>query len=218
MWVAKLVLRNFQDPFQKAAIDCSVSALGYITSSHKIKGVVHFQGFGLVFGSEEQNKAKFIKQIKNDKFVSKIEINRDFISILIRRPYLKESDVLFNAAITFIKPIIINKDGTEMWEVASWDRNLLSRLLQNATKNYEAKILRFKQEKISSIGFMTLAPNLTSKQKTALQLAIENGYYNHPRKITLNKLAKIMKISYTTFQFHLRRAENKVMPTLISNI
>ena len=58
------------------------------------------------------------------------------------------------------------------------------------------------------------APNLTDKQKNALSLAIEGGYYGYPRRITLEKLGKIQGMSYSTYQFHLRTAEKKIMPFL----
>jgi predicted DNA binding protein len=59
---------------------------------------------------------------------------------------------------------------------------------------------------------MTLHPELTDKQKTAIELAIKNGYYEYPRKIELKKLAKIMKVSYSTYQAHLRKAEKSLIP------
>ena len=65
--------------------------------------------------------------------------------------------------------------------------------------------------KPSSLLITNVLPFMTERQKEALQLAVKNGYYEYPRQIDLMKLAKIMKVSYSTFQFHLRRAENKIM-------
>ena len=55
---------------------------------------------------------------------------------------------------------------------------------------------------------------LTEKQKQAIHEAIINGYYNYPRKIDLEKLSKIMKVSRVTFQEHLRKAESKLIPQI----
>ncbi len=55
-------------------------------------------------------------------------------------------------------------------------------------------------------------PNLSKQQQKALELAIENKYYGYPRKITLKKLATLMNISESTYQFHLAKAESKVIP------
>jgi predicted DNA binding protein len=43
-------------------------------------------------------------------------------------------------------------------------------------------------------------------------LAIKNGYYSSPRKINVKELAKISKLSFSTFQVHLRKAEEKLIP------
>ena len=45
-----------------------------------------------------------------------------------------------------------------------------------------------------------------------MNLAIKHSYYDYPRKIELEKLADIMKISYSTYQAHLRKAEKKLLP------
>ena len=50
------------------------------------------------------------------------------------------------------------------------------------------------------------------QQKQAIELAIKNGYYNVPRKTSVEKLAKLSKLSFSTFQVHLRKAEEKLIP------
>jgi len=57
-------------------------------------------------------------------------------------------------------------------------------------------------------------PPLTEKQKRAFELAIEQGYYDIPKRTDLKKLSKLMKVSLATFQEHLKRAEAKIIPKL----
>jgi hypothetical protein len=59
-----------------------------------------------------------------------------------------------------------------------------------------------------------VAPKITVKQRKALELAVHGGYYDYPRKITLEDLAKQMGVSYATYQAHLRKAEQKLLPAL----
>ena len=59
---------------------------------------------------------------------------------------------------------------------------------------------------------MSVNPHLTVKQKKAFELAVNNGYYEYPRKITLSQLASILGISFSTYQKHLRKAEQKILP------
>ena len=58
-------------------------------------------------------------------------------------------------------------------------------------------------------------PNLTQLQKQAIELAIQQGYYRTPRKIDLRKLARIMNLSLSTYQQHLRAAEEKLIPNIL---
>ena len=68
--------------------------------------------------------------------------------------------------------------------------------------------------KLNNIYFPAIAPDLTDKQKRVFELAIENGYYDIPKRTDLKKLAQIMKIAIATYQEHLKRAEAKIIPKL----
>ena len=52
---------------------------------------------------------------------------------------------------------------------------------------------------------------LTQRQEECFTLAFSSHYYNWPRGITLEELAKKMNISRKTFQQHLRKAERKML-------
>ena len=116
----------------------------------------------------------------------------------------------------FTKPVYVDKKGYEYWEIASYDRNVLNQFLKDLEKqNYEhVEILQFKNIKLNNIYFPAIAPDLTEKQKRAFELAVQEGYYDIPKRIDLKQLAKIMKISLATYQEHLKRAEAKIVPKL----
>ena len=59
-----------------------------------------------------------------------------------------------------------------------------------------------------------ILPKLSKKQKDALSVAVKEGYYGFPRKKELNDLAKLSKVSFSTFREHLRKAENKIIPLM----
>lgn len=83
--------------------------------------------------------------------------------------------------------------------------------MQKAKKYYHGVLFSIKQEKIKNVSSLHFSPNLTEKQVQALQLAMKEKYYHYPRAITIPQLAKIAKKSYSTFQEHLRRAEEKII-------
>ena len=80
------------------------------------------------------------------------------------------------------------------------------------------KVLKFKEEKISNINFTKLLPELTKNQKKALEIAINAGYYNYPKKIKMETLAKRMGIAYSTYQAHLKKAEGKILPEVYKEL
>jgi predicted DNA binding protein len=116
----------------------------------------------------------------------------------------------------FTKPVFVDENGYEYWEVASYDRNGFSKFLNELEKqNYEHfEMLQFKNIKLDNIYFPTIAPDLTKKQKEVFELAVKEGYYDIPKRTDLVKLAKIMKVSVATFQEHLKRVEAKIIPKL----
>ena len=63
-----------------------------------------------------------------------------------------------------------------------------------------------------------LKNDLTSKQQEALKLAYRKGYYELPRSIFLEKLAKEMNIHRRTYEEHLRKAEKKIMSYLVPSL
>ena len=81
-------------------------------------------------------------------------------------------------------------------------------------KHYNFKLLSIKETKKYELYIPKLLPKLSQKQKQAISLAVQNGYYNFPRKTDIIKLAKISKTSFSTFREHLRRAESKLIPLM----
>ncbi len=77
---------------------------------------------------------------------------------------------------------------------------------------------KLKEEKLSDVYIPNIMQHLTPKQKQATEIAYENGYYEYPKKIELRALAKKMNVSLPTFQEHLKKAENKMIPALIERI
>jgi predicted DNA binding protein len=63
-----------------------------------------------------------------------------------------------------------------------------------------------------------LKTSFTDKQLKALTHAFKKGYYELPRMVFLENLAKEMNIHRRTFEEHLRKAEKKIMSYLIPSL
>ncbi len=63
-----------------------------------------------------------------------------------------------------------------------------------------------------------LFSGLTERQMDALLTAYRHGYYNLPRDADVQTIAAKTKVPRTTFQEHLKKAENKLVAALVPHI
>jgi predicted DNA binding protein len=215
MWALKLKLDSEKQVLGKLAIKHNVSLTGYPLSYYKDKKNLYLISGGIVFGDEE-NKKELIKDLKKSENIVNFEQSGDFVINVSKQPLYTE--VFYNSEVIRPNPVIINKQGFHFWHLASFDRKILEKILDVAEKELNAKIISFKQEKVSNINFTRLFPELSKNQKKAMEIAINSGYYDYPKKIKMEELAKKMKISYSTFQAHLKKAEGKIVPSVFRDL
>ena len=215
MWVLKLKLDSSKQFMGKLAIKHQISMTGYPLSYYKDKNYLYLISAGFIFG-EEKNKKALIRDFKKSKETVKFEATGDFNINITKQPLFTEP--VYNPEIIRPNPVIINKKGEHTWDLASFNRKALEKVLDFTEKHLGAKILKFKQEPISNINFTKLLPELTDNQKKAMEIAINNGYSDYPKKIKMQALAKIMNISYSTYQAHLKKAEGKILPDIYAEL
>ena len=68
------------------------------------------------------------------------------------------------------------------------------------------------------IPLNTMISNLTEKQMNAVVAAYNNGYYQTPRSVNVQKIADRIKVPRTTLQEHLNKAENKLISSIVPQI
>lgn len=164
---------------------------------------------------EEKNIKDFIRDLKKDRRVKNVEVEGDTVFLLeVRKEKIPAT--FYSQKLIYVKPVFVDTNGFEYWEIASWRKEILSKFIANLEKEIkDVKILKMQQTKLTNIYFSKLMPKLTEHQKRAVELALEYGFYEWPKKTDLGKLSKIMRISVPTFREHLKRAEAKLMPDLI---
>jgi len=219
MWVLKIRVRERWNIYSGRTSRFKVKIYFYSQNNYVEKDRIYFVASGIIEGDQEA-KRKFLLDLKKDKKIKYIEWNDDFFLCTYSEPKTskrgKAVSVAYNPRLIFLKPVIIDEDGWEEWEVASTRREDLQAFIKPAKvlPNIESKIFYLKRQKISNIMIYAMLPKLTERQRKAVILAIKNGYYGYPRKVTLERLARAMKISTSTYQFHLAKAESKIMPFL----
>ena len=213
MWIAKIKLRH----------DCllgnrckkfKVILQSYDLNEDKTKTKFETSSLHQIIG-EKENVQKFVTDLKKDKCVKYLETNENSLYLV---ESAKDKPVShFSRKMFFVKPVVIDENGYEYWEIASYKREELNKFIKKVEPLCEEfELESIKNEKLNKIYFPKILPLLTDLQKQALEIAIRNGYYQIPKKTSLRKLAKVMKISLATFQAHLQKAESKVMPDILS--
>jgi predicted DNA binding protein len=223
MWVLKLSLIDENGTFSWRNKKFKVKSHA-IRTSHSIHNNKEYMSGMILLHGEENNKKQFIDSLKKDKAIKELEVEKDLINFFYIKPLSlaqkREEKLFFNLELIFLKPVYTDENGVEIWEIGSWKREFLEKMLNSAEKNYHGKIISFKSLKLaeSDILFFSLYPRLTDKQRQAFLLAFQQGYYEFPRQAELKKLANMSNLSYTTYQFHLRQAEKKLMKSVVYKI
>lgn len=119
---------------------------------------------------------------------------------------------------------VVYEQGWEYHRAIAFKHEDLERLLQLLEeKGFVFEILR----KIPFDGFLgssltltadALFSELTERQMDALLTAYRNGYYRLPRKADVKTIAFKERVPRTTYQEHLKKAENKLVAALVPYI
>ena len=108
--------------------------------------------------------------------------------------------------------------------VTAEDAGLILEDIRKEDPNARVTVLKLAPLKSSSslnplfLPLDDLKKSLTEKQQQALSTAYNKGYYELPRVVFLEDLAKEMNIHRRTFEEHLRKAEKKIMSALIPSL
>ncbi len=208
MWVGKFKIEHdcwISDKTTKY----NISAVGIPLQPFEKDGKKYHTGIDFLRGSEK-NKEHFIASLKKNKRIKNVDVYKNQLILLIEgEDFIAQA---LDPSLFFVSPVLQEK-GYEVWEIGSWEKKTLTGFLEKIKEFAKVEILKLKKESPKLIIHQAL-PKMTAKQESAYQLAQELGYYEYPRKVSVEKLAKKAKIPRTTFQAHLRKAESKVMGML----
>ncbi len=213
MWVAKIKLRH----------DCiignrcrkfNVMLQSLDLNEEKKNGKVLTSSIHQLIG-DEKNIKKFISDLKKDKRTKYLEFNGQTLFLVENAKKKPVSE--FSKKIFFVKPMILDTNGYENYEIASHRKEELMTFIKRVKPLVdEFELLSLKNTPLQNVYFPKIMPKLTVLQKRALELAIKEGYYETPKKTNLRALAKLSKVSLATYQKHLQKAESKIIPDVLS--
>ncbi|MCX6777515.1 MAG: helix-turn-helix domain-containing protein [Candidatus Micrarchaeota archaeon] len=213
MWVAKLKLKHdctIGNRCEKFGVTSYSTSLG---SYDKGKKNYTYQMHQII--GDAKKVGNFIADLRKDGRVKDLVVEGNTVMFVEERPAKRIPSSYYNKRLFFVKPVFVTMEGYEFWELASWDKKTLTDFIDGLEREgMKLEILKLSKAKVGDVYYPQIMPELTDNQKRAVELAVENGYYEIPRKIELKELAKMMGVSLPTFQEHLRKAEMKLMPNL----
>lgn len=216
MWVIKF--RNWHKDclIRPLCVRYNVTDLVYLLKAWTEKKKFFYLELHILQGTQKAIN-KFVRALKNEKETKKLEGSGNYIFTLNEKPASKNSYFpLFDPKIIQVKPVVQRSDGYEDWELASFDREVLMKALKIPDLQVEKESIE--EKTIKDIFVPKINPELSEKQREAIELAVKNGYYNFPRRIHLEKLAEISKVKRQSYQENLRKAERKLIPFLTENL
>lgn len=107
----------------------------------------------------------------------------------------------------FIGPTVV-REGIENWQIMAPSREDLQEAVASLEQHAEIAYIRSSSSAHSSEG-------LTDRQTSALATAVEMGYFDSPRRASIEDVAGRLGISASTAVEHLRKAEKKVLESYV---
>lgn len=119
-------------------------------------------------------------------------------------------------------PPLVYADGAKNCRVIALDSARLADLYRDLAADHDVTVVE-KHElttppRNSPMDTLDASlPSLTARQRDVLRAAYDAGYYQIPRDVTLSELATTFDLDRRTVEEHLRRAENKLLGSLVEH-
>ncbi|MFA6268690.1 MAG: helix-turn-helix domain-containing protein [archaeon] len=218
MWHAKFVSEHDSCLIAPLCIKHNITDYLYLLNAWTDKENFYYTELHIPEGEKEDIK-KFIIDLKKEKTIESIEqVGNTVYTLNKRETWIARYSPLWDRQLIHTKPITQLPNGKEIWELAAWSKEPITNILKLQNKDFRIKLISIENKLMNEAYPLQIIPKLSSKQKKALLLAVENGLYDAPRKTNLEKLAKGMKITKQTYGQHLKAAEKKLLGFLVEKM
>ena len=180
-----------------------VSHITFSLDKHLTSDIVH------VSGKNNNEFKKIISYLKRNRQIKKLDFLYEDNKNLYFQIYtdVSKTNSIVGTVIMFggylSKPVVVENEW-EIWTIILSSKEKLQKLLKSLEKCGTLKLLHISKAKMGN-------SYLSNGQMTAINLALILGYYEWPRRISAQELAKKLKKSKPTLLQHLRIAESKII-------
>jgi predicted DNA binding protein len=215
MWQLKVVISAENTPIGSLALKHKIVVQAYpLLSNNSSDCLISFSG---VVSGPKDNVSSFLKELEEMPQVKNIEIrDNHFIGRYQDKPGYEE---FYNREIFYVEPWTINGITNEhRLHLGSWQKEHLTALYNKLRQHHKGSILNITEDKSPNLFLFSIFPQITQKQREAIELAVQHGYYEYPRRVEVKELAQIAKCSFSTFHAHLRKAEKSLIPQMTKSL
>ena len=177
-------------------------------------------GMDEIKAHNSQSFKGFLRSFKKEKSIYEVvqfwELNkrRGIYRILFREKYDNMIMSIVEKYMTFyLKDLIIDGHERLFMVIPSDDVKSIKSDLESL-----GKIYYFRVRRIDINIFIPPFFDLSEQERNSIIEAIKLGYYEYPRRINLDELAKIMELSKPTLEEYIRKAEKKIMIRLFNEL
>jgi len=140
------------------------------------------------------------------------------------RPHTEDNIESYLAAHDcLLLPPLRYESGGKVVRVITIDSGNLTRFYRDIQDSFRVNVRSKREVNTVSqdrpmLAVDSMVPDISDRQREAVIMAWEDGYYDIPRETTTTELAERMGIGRRTFEEHLRIAENKLLGTLVERL
>ncbi len=218
MWTLKMKFWHEGSAVIPFAKKYKLTVLCFPLNRFEKQGQVFLTTAHIVLGEQKDMMAYLAEISKNPRYENLEHEGNIVIYTLRAKKKATHLQMYLSPELIFVKPIVVKPDGFEYMHVAALQKKVLTDFLVIAQKWVHIEVQKIARERVRDFYVPHVMPDLTEKQKKAITLAYRNGYYSFPKKTEIKSLAKIAGLSPSTFQEHLRKAEQRLIPFFLENI
>jgi predicted DNA binding protein len=168
-------------------------------------------GFYESLDGNKENLEKYVQYMQDSPQIEDIKVThrsdrRLWTRVVHKLDYPSIHDTILESGSMSVLPIII-ENGLQYHKILSPTPKAFRDLLKKLQERFSSiKLRALSSQPTESTQYL-----LTKKQYEALKLAFNKGYYEVPRRCTLEELSGILGIKRVAMQERIRRAELRIM-------
>lgn len=208
MWVAEFKVWHKGSPLLPLSEKLDVHMFSQYLNSYEENGLPKIMRIAKFWGKDKEKAIQELERFPEGEVVYREGDQLIFAQKAIRSFH----SIVADKTVFFVGPIIEEK-GFQWWKVGSNKKENLMKLYEKIRKQKGFATIELVSIKSKKMGFFSFSgfSEINEADLIWWKIALAEGYYEYPRKISLQQLGKKLGVPYTTLKDHLRKTEIALM-------